>query len=88
MTDGQYKLPNGTILHIWTQEDKRWVCASYAHGPLCRRCEQCDDIMEALLENVLDGLMEVKDDIDRGLLFHLTEEGKTRVEHMIDENRP
>jgi hypothetical protein len=85
MTDGTYEITDKQTLHVWTNgEYGRWWCIAYDHGPFCRRCKPLDETTEALLENVLDGRMEMKDDDpDRGLIFRLTEVGIRGVRQML-----
>ena len=77
--------PNGVVLQVWESKGKKWVCAASDHGPLCRLCQPVDEITEACLSSVMDGMMICMSDPDGGLLFRVTEAGKRRVGHMLSQ---
>jgi hypothetical protein len=84
MASEAFELPNGKTLHRFTDADgSPWACIAYDHGAFCRRCRRVDEFVEALLQNVLDGRMEVFDDPERGMVFRVTDEGRRQVDHML-----
>lgn len=97
MIDGKYEVPEGT-LHIYSIRDdallpadekdddpviRRWACMAYDHGPLCRRCQSMDEVLEAMLENVLDGRMIPRQRPDGQFEFKMTEAGNQAAGALI-----
>lgn len=85
MTSERYELPSGKILHRWSDtEGQSWACMEYDHGPMCRRCQSVDDVLDACLQNVLDGLMEPRQaPADGAFEFKMTDEGNRQTATLI-----
>lgn len=72
-------------LHRWTDADGQdWACAVYDHGPFCRLCQRLDDIGEACLNLVDEGLLDVQAAPDGTLMFKTTATGTARAEVLRD----
>jgi hypothetical protein len=81
-----YELPNGKILHRWTdRQGQAWACMEYDHGPMCRRCQPVDDVLDGCLNNVVDGLMEARQTDERGFEFKMTDEGNRQAAKLISD---
>jgi hypothetical protein len=85
---GDYDLGDNTTLHVFfTGNDevgyKLWACAAYDHGPFCRLCKEVDGMLNALLINVIDGRMTLRQDQDGEFQFRMTAAGNDAVRSMI-----
>jgi hypothetical protein len=89
---GEYDLGDGRTLHVFltgTEEIgyRMWACTAYDHGPHCRRCQEVDGVLNALLVNVLDGQMTCRQRPDDAeFLFHVTKAGEDAVRAMLRRN--
>lgn len=84
-SNARYELPDGKTLHRWTdREGQPWACMQYDHGPMCRLCTPVDEVLDACLQNVVDGLMETRQ-TEEGFAFKMTDEGNRRTAKLITE---
>lgn len=86
---GEYDLGDGKTLHAFLTGTKEvgyklWACAAYDHGPMCRLCQEVDDVLNACLINVLDGRMTCRQDADGRFEFKVTKAGEDAVRNMIE----
>ncbi len=86
LNEGTYELDGGKRLHFWSRDGNYWTCMAYDHGPMCRLCQPVDGTMNALLQNVVDGLMIVKQGPGGEFLFKVTPQGEAQVKRMIERN--
>ena len=83
-----FEMGNGKKLHRWIDVDgQAWACSEYDHGVFCRRCQPVDDTLDSLLQNVVDGLMDTRQNPATGeFQFRTTDEGDRRVRHLIEND--
>jgi 5,10-methenyltetrahydromethanopterin hydrogenase len=81
----RYELSGGKILHRWTdQQGQSWACMQYDHGPMCRLCQPVVEVLEACLQNLVDGMMEARQ-TEQGFEFKMTDEGNRQAAKLIRE---
>lgn len=81
---GTYDLTGDRTLHVWISGDALWACSAYDHGPMCRLCRQVDGVLNACLQNVLEGRMDCQQRPDGEFEFKMTEAGEQYVHAMIE----
>lgn len=76
--------PDGyPVIHVWRRGDEVWACCASDHGPMCRLCQEADEVLVACLLSCADGQMLARAGSAGDFKFKATAKGVAHAEDLM-----